>query len=111
LIALAVVIGTALTCWAGWLAWSHGTPPVRSQLVGFEVVEDHSVAVRVDVTVNGDTDGMRCLVQAIAADHARVGELSYVPKVGRNELYIRTDRRATAVDNVGCVTDSQRRPR
>lgn len=99
-----------------WLAWStlfHASPEVSSEIVGWEVVDDHAITAQVDVVLRGDGEDLHatCQVRAIAADHTVVGEASFVPEDGRNEVEVRTERRATAVESVGCTTPDQRRPR
>jgi hypothetical protein len=91
----------------------HATPDVSSELVGFEVVDDHAVTAHVDVSFQGDAKelGASCEVRAIAADHTVVGEASFVPNDGSNVVDVRTERRATSVESVGCTTPDQRRPR
>ena len=116
----AVLVGSALVgvLALAWLAWStlfHATPAVSSELVGWEVVDDHAVTARIDVVLRGDEDGAglraSCAVRAYAADHAVVGEATFVPRDGRNVVQVRTERRATSVESVGCTTPDQQRPR
>ena len=55
-----------------------------------------------------------CLVRAFAEDHTVVGELSWTPDgeaQQSDEVSIRTERRATSVELVGCTTEDQSRPR
>ncbi len=111
----AVVLGSGLVGVLGltWLAWStlfHATPDASSELVGWEVVSDNAITARVDVVLRGSPDAT-CEVRAIAADHTVVGEASFTPEAGRNEVQVRTERRASAVENVGCTTPDQHRPR
>jgi Domain of unknown function (DUF4307) len=107
------LVGVLALSWLAWTTVFHATPEVRSQIVGWEVVDDHAVTARVDVAIRGDTEGLAatCQVRAIAADHTVVGEASFTPTAGRNEVEVRTERRATAVENVGCTTADQQRPR
>jgi hypothetical protein len=114
----AVVLGSGLVGALGltWLAWTvgfHATPEVSSELVGWEVVDDHAVTAHVDVSLQGDAEdlGASCQVRAMAADHTVVGEASFVPTDGSNVVEVRTERRATAVESVGCTTPDQPRPR
>jgi hypothetical protein len=109
--ALTAVLALTLTGWAVWVAWSHGTPDVESRLIGFEIIDERTATARVEVTVHREGAAVRCVIQALAEDHGRVGELTYEPTPGRNDLTIRTDREATAVRNVGCTTPDQRRAR
>ena len=98
----------------GWLAWAafvESTPKVESQLDGFEVVDDHAVTVRVDVRVSSGTTGASCTVEALASDHSVVGELHFRPTSGMNQVRVRTERRASAIDVPGCIADGQNRPR
>lgn len=107
----------AAVLFLGWLAWAtflHSTPAVTSELLGFEVVDDHTTVARVDVAVSDDADpaevGASCRVTAFAADHAVVGELSWVPEVGVHEVEVRTERGATSLEMAGCTADGQSRP-
>ena len=50
-------------------------------------------------------------VKAFAEDHTVVGEATFTPVAGRNEVTLRTERRATSVESVGCTTPDQPRPR
>ena len=114
LIAGVVVVALAF---GGWLAWStieNSTPDVQSELIGFDVVDEHSTTAEVDVDFGADDVRANCLVRALAEDHSTVGELSFeaTPDDGtRYEPTIRTERRATAVELVGCTTPDQHRPR
>jgi hypothetical protein len=114
----AVVAGSGLVGVLGlsWLVWStvlHATPAVSSEVVGWEIVDDHAVTVSIDVNVRGDAADLEatCRVRATAADHTVVGEATFVPEEGRNEVEVRTERRATSVESVGCTTPDQPRPR
>ena len=114
----AVLVGSGLVGVLGlvWLAWAtlfHASPDASSELVGFEVVDDHTATARIDVVLRGGPDraDATCEVRAIAADHTVVGEASFTPDAGRNEVEVRTERRASAVENVGCTTPDQHRPR
>jgi hypothetical protein len=114
----AVVAGSGLVGVVGlsWLAWTtvfHATPEVSSDLVSWQVVDDHAVTASIDVRVDGDPHDLQasCLVRATAADHTVVGEATFVPHDGRNDVRVRTERRATSVESVGCTTPDQRRPR
>ena len=99
----------------GWLAWTtlvHANPPVRSDIVGFEVVDVHTTTAVVDVRVESDATDVQCLVRAYATDKVVVGERVFTPTGdGRTEISVRTERLATAVENVGCTADGQLRPR
>lgn len=100
--------------WLAWTAFSHSTPEVESEIVSFDVIDDHTATVVVAIDRrDGDVDAT-CLVRAIAEDHSVVGELSWKPDGQareQEEVTIRTERRATSVQVVGCTTPDQRRPR
>ena len=108
LVALLAVIGLT---WLAWSAWFHGTPDVRSEVVSFEVTSDHEVAARLDVRLGADDIDATCRLRALAEDKTAVGELAFTPVEGTNEVVIRTERRATTVEKLGCTTDGQPRPR
>jgi hypothetical protein len=105
----ALVAGVALV-WLGWVAWFHGTPAVESELIGFEVGGDHQVTARLQVTLEDDVEAT-CRLRAYADDHTTVGELAFTPTDGLNEVVVRTERRATTVEKLGCTAPGQNRPR
>lgn len=93
-----------------WVAWYQGTPDASSDLLGFEVNDEHSVTARVKVQVRDDGEA-DCLVRALSADKSAVGEKAFDGTTGVHRLEIRTERRATAVELVGCRTEDQTLPR
>lgn len=111
--ALFVVFGG----WLAWVIWDSSTPEVESDLVGWEVVDDHSATARVDVRLRDRNVEATCKLRAYAEDHTNVGELTFaVPgpdteDSGLIEVTIRTERKATSVERVGCTTATQKRPR
>lgn len=110
-IALAAGLAAVGLTWLGWVAWVHGTPEVRSEIVSFDVTGDHEVSARLDVRISGDADDASCRLRALAEDKTAVGELAFTPVNGNNEVVIRTERRATSVEKLGCTTAGQSRPR
>ena len=111
--AVMVGIGLVVVVLAGWLVWAtlfHASPPVESELVAYDVVDDHRATAVVSVSLE---DGVvaSCTVRALAEDHSTVGELAFEPVDGRNEVTVRTERRATSVTRVGCTAPGQPRPR
>jgi hypothetical protein len=108
------VAGLLAVVGLGWLVWTsveHSRPEVSSQLVGYGVRGDHAVTASFTV-VRRDT-GVRatCLLRALAADHAVVGELNVPvtsgPLTARVESTVRTERRADSVDLIGCTADGR----
>jgi Domain of unknown function (DUF4307) len=79
------------------------------------VVSDHEARVQLEVVRDGRHTEAVCRLQALAADHAVVGELTVPVTEGEEDqtlsLSIRTERRATTVSSWGCTTADQRRPR
>ena len=110
-IASVVVVAVVALAWMAWAAFEESTPKVESQLVGFSVVDDHAVTARVEVRLSSGVTGASCTVDAIASDHTIVGELHFRPSSGSNQVTVRTERRATAVEVPGCIADGQDRPR
>jgi len=117
LVAVVVVVGAAFLGWLGWTALSHGNPEVTSELVTFTVDDEHQVTAQVDVRIDDQDVVATCLLRAIAEDHTVVGELHFEVRASDLEdgnvleREIRTERRATSVDPVGCTTAGQQRPR
>ena len=87
-------------------------PAVDSELISFNVVDEHTTTVRVELRVDDDAEDGQCLLRAFAADHVTVGERSFTAEPGDTTLVvdIRTERRATAVEFPGCTAEGQVRP-
>jgi hypothetical protein len=80
--------------------------------VGYDVVDEHEVTATVRIDLADDDVVATCLLRAFAEDHTVVGELSFTPSgSGRTEQTVRTERRATSVELVGCTAPGQNRPR
>ena len=109
-ITLAAALAVVGLGWLGWTAWFHSTPAVTSDLVTFEVTSDYEVAARLDVQLDDGVDAS-CRLRALAEDKTAVGELEFSPVAGTNEVVIRTERRATSVEKLGCTAPDQPRPR
>jgi len=106
-------LGLVIVLLVGWLAWTtlfHANPPVTSDIVAYDIVDDNEASAVVSVSLE---DGVvaSCRLQAYADDHSTVGELAFEPVDGRNEVTLRTERRATTVTLVGCTAPGQSRPR
>ena len=116
LVALLVVVVGAGLSWLVWVMLVHGRPLAQSDITGFEVVDDHAATATFTV-VRRDADvEASCLLRAFSEDHAIVGEANV--EVGPGEPTtasltetIRTERRATSVEMVGCLADGQTRRR
>jgi len=106
-----VVVALVALAWLAWAAFEQATPEVESELVTFHVVDAHSVTARVDVSIASGATHPSCTVQALAADHTVVGEQTFVPRSGSNNVVVRTEREATAVTVPGCIADGQDHPR
>jgi len=109
-------VGVALV-FLGWLAWTvyeHSTPRVTSELETFSIEDDHTATAVIVVTLDSADVKASCTLRAYAADHTTVGELTFTPEPseGRRQVEtIRTERRATSVENIGCTAPGQDRPR
>ena len=117
LLAVVTVVVAAFLGWLAWVALAAGDPDVTSELVGWDVRDEHAVDTRVDVRLRTDDVVATCLLRAYAEDHTVVGELAFevteADVANGTELarVIRTERRATSVESVGCTTKDQSRPR
>ena len=118
LLVASVLIGALLVGAAGFLSWTvlvHSNPQVQSQVSSYDVVSDHEAQAVLQVVRDNRTTEAVCRLQALAADHAVVGELAQPVTDGPEDqvlqLSIRTERRATTVASLGCTTPDQRRPR
>ena len=109
-ITLAVALAVVGLGWLVWTAWFHSTPATTSELITFEVTSDYEVAARLDVQLDDGVDAS-CRLRALAEDKTAVGELEFTPVAGTNEVVVRTERRATTVEKLGCTAPGQPRPR
>jgi hypothetical protein len=109
-VAGAVAVATGFLGWLAWAAWFHATPAVQSNLVTWQIVDDHEATATVSVTL-ADGEAASCVVRAVAADHTPVGEVAFEPEPGSNQVSVRTERRATTVTLLGCTAEGQPRPR
>ncbi len=110
-VTVAVALAVVGLGWLGWTVWFHTTPDVTSDLVSFDVTSDGETQARLDVRLGDDDVEASCRLRAFAEDHTPVGELEFTPTAGTNEVVIRTERRATTVEKLGCTADGQPRPR
>lgn len=114
LVASVVVLGLAAVAWLVWSVWSHSTPLVSSELETFSIDDDHTATAALVVKLAHDDVEATCTLQALAEDHTVVGELAFTPDPAlgpRQVQEIRTERRATAVQSLGCTAPGQDRPR
>ena len=109
------VVGVLALAWLAWAGWSQITPDVESNLQSFEVVDSHSVEATVVVDVRAEDVTANCLVRAVGTDHSVVGERNFEVTgdsgASRHDVTLRTERRATSVELIGCTSPDQSRPR
>ncbi|MEP9363829.1 DUF4307 domain-containing protein [Nocardioides sp. CN2-186] len=111
-VAVVVVVAAAFLGWLGWTIWAQSTPKVQSSMIGFTVVDEHSAVATVDIHLTDASVHATCTLRAYAEDHTVVGELPFTPTGdGRTEQDIRTERRASSVELIGCTAPGQNRPR
>jgi hypothetical protein len=111
-VGVAVVLAAAFLGWLGWTIWAQVTPEVRSDLVSFDVVDEHTATATVDIRLAEEDVEASCTLRAYAEDKVVVGELVFTPSgSGPTEQEIRTEREATAVELLGCTAPGQNRPR
>lgn len=113
-VVLAVVAMTGLT-WAVWVWLFHSSPEVTSSLTGYDVASEHSAVATYTVARRTTGVSASCLLRAYAADHNVVGELSVTvgsgPATASMRTELRTERRASSVELVGCTAPGQSQQR
>ena len=109
-VALVATLAAVALGWLAWTAWYHATPDAESELVSYDVVDDHEARARLQVTL-ADGVAATCRLRAFAEDRTVVGELAFTPVDGVNDVVVRTERLADSVEKVGCTTAAQERPR
>ena len=112
-----VLIGALAIGGVGFVSWTvifHGDPDVQSQLTAYDVRSEHETDAVLTVARDSQSTRAVCVVRALAADHAVVGEQTVTvadgPATQTVRVTIRTERAATGVDPVGCTTEDQLRP-
>ena len=108
-----VVVGAFAVVWT-WITISQSDPPVSSELITSEIVDDHTATAVIRVQWGDEPVDAECTVRALAPDKAVVGQYTFVPDPDAGpdyEVEVATERRATAVENIGCTADGQPRPR
>lgn len=104
---IGVAIAAGLVVWLVWVIWLKSTPAVTSTLETWKVVDEHAVTATVTVDLASDARDVTCLLSASAEDHTTVGEAPFVPVDGSNTVTIRTERKATSVESIGCTARGQ----
>jgi hypothetical protein len=117
---LILAVGTVVALFLGWVAWAtwfHSTPRIDSSLISFEVVDDNQAVARLGVRRADASVVGTCTLRAFSEDHTTVGELVFRVPEGTAPLrqtitkVVRTERRATSVELLGCLAPGQPRPR
>lgn len=114
LIGLVVAVVGALAAVWTWITVVQSDPTVSSELLTSEIVDDHTATAVIRVQWGDDPVEAECTLRAIAQDKQVVGQHTFVPDPDAgpdHEVTIATERRATAVENIGCTADGQPRPR
>jgi hypothetical protein len=114
LLAASVFVALVFLGWLSWTIYEHSTPEVTSELETFSIEDDHTATAVLVVTLDSADVKASCTLRAYAADHTTVGELTFTPdpSKGRRQVEtIRTERRATSVESIGCTAPGQDRPR
>ncbi len=100
--------------WLAWVVAFHSRPEVTSQLVGYDVRGEHAATATWTVVRASSDVRASCLLQALADDHAVVGERTVAvttgPASARLTTTVRTERRAGSVQLVGCTTPDRPAP-
>jgi hypothetical protein len=88
---------------------------VSSKLVGFDVAGEHVATARFSVVRRESDVRASCLLRAYAEDHSIVGERTVPVTSGATtrilDAAVRTERRATAIEVVGCTAPGQQQRR
>jgi hypothetical protein len=115
LVGLVAVAAVAGLTWLVWAIVQQGTPEVRSELVSYDIVDEHEATAVLSVNRSSSDVRATCFLRALAEDHSIVGELTEVvdgaPAEQQVTVSIRTERRATSVERLGCTAPGQNRRR
>ena len=108
-----LTVGGLAALWT-WITIEQSDPPVSSELITSDIIDDHTATAVIRVTWGDGPVEAKCTVRAIAHDKAIVGQQTFVPDPDEGPDYtveIATERRATAVEKIGCTAEGQPRPR
>lgn len=114
LIGFAGLVCAAFLAWLLWAMLFHADPAVSSQEIAHEIVDDHSATIKVRIKYGDGPVAAKCSLRAISHDKAIVGEQTFVPDPADGPVHVievRTERRATTVEWIGCTAPDQPRPR
>ena len=109
------LVGVIALGWLGWVIADQSTPEVTSGLKTWTIADDHSVDVEVTVRLRDKDVQATCLVRAFAVDKSIVGETNLKVPTGHTHQdvtgSVRTERRATSIELIGCTAPGQRSAR
>jgi hypothetical protein len=115
LVGVIAVVAAAALAWLAWAVVYQSTPKVRSDLAKFEVVDDHTATGLLTVVRRETDTRATCFLRAIAEDHSVVGELDVTVSSGAKTqevpVTVRTERRATTLEGLGCTAPGQKQRR
>jgi hypothetical protein len=114
-IGVGVLLVASLLAWVVWATAFRTSPVVQSQLVSYDVRDAHAVTATFSVVRQDQSVRASCVLQAVASDHAVVGQLAVPVGTGQGasstvRRTVRTERRATTVNLVGCTAPGQKQP-
>ncbi|MGN6251999.1 MAG: DUF4307 domain-containing protein [Marmoricola sp.] len=109
------VIAAAALAWLVWAIAAQSNADVTSGLQSSSIGE-HTSTATIQVRISGTDVHPTCLLRATAADHTVVGEVHFTISDPPSRSFevtrtIRTERRPTAIESVGCTAPGQSRPR
>jgi len=108
-----VLIGIGALVWLVWAIKGKSSTEVTSGLTKYHVVNAHKATASFEVHLSSTAVKATCLLQAQAEDHTIVGEAHVkVPQDRGRDMTLsetlRTERKATLVDLLGCTTPTQK---
>lgn len=114
-VGVAALLVGALLVWVVWATAFRPSPVVQSQLVSYHVKDAHAVTATFSVVRQDQSVRAACLLEAVASDHAVVGQVSVPVGAGQDasatlRRSVRTERKATTVNLVGCTAPGQKQP-
>lgn len=109
------VLGVLSLAGIGWFGADYiGGQPVSGQVIKFKVVSGRTVEVHLEVRKDADAEGV-CTLRARAADGAEVGRKDVKVAGGAERVdsvvSVRTTRRATSAELLGCEPGDPRESR
>ncbi|MBM7457800.1 DUF4307 domain-containing protein [Rhodococcus coprophilus] len=94
-----------------FVLFQNNTPPIESEIVAFDVVDDHTIEVQLKVTREDPAQDAVCVIRARSKDGSETGRREVLIPASDSASVVLTSRITTTqrpgmADEYGCSTDA-----